>query len=62
MAANPLSKPAAKATKAKAPRVAAHADYSDVVTDEHIARIKNLVPDKEHADAKVVSGPAWPAW
>lgn len=57
--ANPLSKPAAKAEKPKAHPVPPQADYSDVVTDDHIARIKNLVPDEEHSDADTVSGPAW---
>ena len=59
MAANPLSKAAAKPPRVKQPRTPPHADYSDAVPDEHIARIKKLVPDKEHADAKVVAGPAW---
>ena len=43
-------------------RVAQHTwvdgDYCDL-TDEHVERIKALVPEKEYADLKVVSGPAW---
>jgi len=59
----PLSKPVPKTEKAKSPqRLPPHADYSDVVTDDHIARIKTLVPDSDYADAEIVSGPAWPKW
>lgn len=35
------------------------ADYSDVVTDEHFERIKELVPETEYHDAEILSGPAW---
>jgi hypothetical protein len=35
------------------------ADYSDIVTDEHMERIKALVPNGEYKDAKVLCGPAW---
>jgi len=45
--------------RAKARRVPPVADYSDVVTDEQIERIKALVPESEYANAKVVAGPAW---
>ena len=58
-AAAPLSKPVAGHSSAKKRRVPPHADYSDVVTDEHIERIRALVTEEEHKDGKVVSGPAW---
>lgn len=34
-------------------------DYSDIVSDEHLERIKALVPEAEYEGAEVVSGPAW---
>ena len=58
MAPNPLNKQA-KDGKAKTPRLPPNADYGDVVTDEHLARIRTLVPESEYKDAEVVSGPAW---
>ena len=35
-------------------------DYTDEVTDEHLARIDDLLADEfEGEDFEVVSGPAW---
>jgi len=59
MATTPLPKTAPKEQKAKQRRLPPHADYSDVVTEEHSARIRNLVPDEEHKDGKIEHGPAW---
>lgn len=52
-------KTASSAKRAELARMPPDADYSDTVTDEHIARIKALVPESEHENAKVVAGPAW---
>jgi hypothetical protein len=58
MATNQTTKSAAQ-SKAKSRRMPPRADYCDVVTDEHIERIKTLVPEEEYKDGKVICGPAW---
>ena len=35
------------------------ADYSDEVTDEHVKRIKDLVPEEEYEEAEEVGSPGW---
>ncbi len=35
------------------------ADYHDEVTDEHLKKIKKIVPQDELADAEEISKPAW---
>ncbi|HTW52539.1 MAG TPA: hypothetical protein VME45_11695 [Stellaceae bacterium] len=59
MATTNLSQHKAAAPRARPRRLPPVADYSDVVTDEQIERIKTLVPESEYANAKVVAGPAW---
>jgi len=44
---------------ARSSRELPRVDYSDKVTDEHIARIKNLVPETDYEGGEVVCGPAW---
>ena len=34
-------------------------DYSDKVTEEHLARVDSLVDQKESEEMEVVSGPGW---
>lgn len=50
---------AARKDNGKLPRLPPVADYSDLVTDEHLERIKALVPEREYEGAEVISGPAW---
>jgi hypothetical protein len=57
MATNELK--ATTPSRARKHRLPPQADYSDVVTDEHIERIKTLVPEDEYKDGKVICGPAW---
>ena len=40
-------------------KMPAPADYSDEVTDEHVERINDLVPQDELADAEEVGPPGW---
>ena len=56
MPGKPARKPAAKTARRPWPPVA---DYSDEVTDEHLERIKGLVPKEEFEDAEEVGEPGW---
>ena len=56
MSGKAARKPAPKAPVRAWPPVA---DYSDEVTDEHLKRIKDLVPEEEHEGAEEVSEPGW---
>ena len=56
MPAESARKPAQKVPPRKLPALA---DYSDEVTDEHLKRIADLVPEKEYEKAEEVCEPGW---